>query len=86
MVSRLRSVKPFQPTVAYFGSAFFFLQASEQYLTDSQFLAQDFLQVISLLHATQSLLGKELLFPLKVDFILLIYSSFKLSSNLLACS
>ena len=42
----------------------FFLQASEQYLIDSQFLAQDFLQVISFLQVAQILLGRKLLFPL----------------------
>jgi len=31
---------------------------------DSQFLAQDFLHVISFLQTTQILLGKKLLFPL----------------------
>jgi hypothetical protein len=49
--------------------SFFFRQASEQYFTDSQFLAHDFLQVISRLQATQSLLGRVLLLPLNVDFI-----------------
>jgi len=44
-----------------------FLQASEQYFTDSQFFSQDFLQVISLLQTTQSLLGKKLLLPLKLE-------------------
>ena len=43
----------------------FFLQASEQYLTVSQFLAHDFLQVISFLQTTQILLGRKLLLPLK---------------------
>ncbi len=43
---------------------FLLLQESEQYLTDSQFLAQDFLQVISFLQTIQILLGKELLLPL----------------------
>ena len=42
-----------------------FLQATEQYLTDSQFMAHDFLQVISFLQTTQILLGRELLLPLK---------------------
>ncbi len=32
---------------------------------DSQFLTQDFLQLISFLHTTQILLGKKLLLPLK---------------------
>jgi hypothetical protein len=44
---------------------FFFLQASEQYFTSSQFLAQDFLQVISFLQTTQILLGRKDLLPLK---------------------
>jgi hypothetical protein len=47
-------------------------QASEQYLIDSQFFSQDFLQVISLLHTAQILLGKYDLLPLKDDFIELI--------------
>jgi len=46
-----------------------FLQASEQYFTSSQFFAQDFLHTISLLHTRQVLLGKVLLFPLKVAVI-----------------
>ena len=45
----------------------FLRQASEQYLTDSQFLAHDFLQVISFLQTTQVLLGRKLLFPLKAS-------------------
>jgi hypothetical protein len=49
--------------------SFLFLQASEQYFTDSQFLAQDFLQVISFLHVTQILVGKKLLLPLNDSFI-----------------
>jgi hypothetical protein len=49
--------------------SFFFRQASEQYFTDSQFFAHDFLQVISRLQMMQSLLGRELLLPLNVDFI-----------------
>jgi hypothetical protein len=55
--------------------AFFALQASEQYLTDSQFLAQDFLQVISFLQTMQILLGKELLLPLNdvLDIALKVY-------------
>ena len=36
----------------------FLRQASEQYLIDSQFLAQDFRQVIVRLQTTQILLGK----------------------------
>lgn len=43
-------------------------QASEQYLTDSQFLAQDLRQVISLPQLTHSLLGKNDLLPLNPDF------------------
>ena len=36
---------------------------------DSQFLTQDFLQLISFLQTTQILLGKKLLLPLKEAFI-----------------
>ncbi len=43
-------------------------QASEQYFTSSQFLAQDLRQVISLPQVTHSLLGKKDLFPLNPDF------------------
>jgi hypothetical protein len=43
-------------------------QASEQYLTDSQFLAQDLRQVISLPQIAHNLLGKKDLFPLNPDF------------------
>ena len=43
-------------------------QASEQYLIDSQFLAQDLRQVISLPQVTHNLLGKKDLFPLNPDF------------------
>ena len=43
----------------------FFLQASEQYFTNSQFLDHDFLHVISFLQTTQIFLGRELLLPLK---------------------
>jgi hypothetical protein len=43
-------------------------QASEQYLIDSQFLAQDLRQVISLPQATHNLLGKKDLLPLNPDF------------------
>ena len=46
---------------------FFALQASEQYFTESQFFAQDFLQVISFLQTTQIFDGRALLFPLN-DF------------------
>lgn len=38
-------------------------QASEQYFTSSQFLAQDFRQVIVRPHMLQSLLGRKLLLP-----------------------
>lgn len=44
-------------------------QASEQYLIESQFFAQDFRQVIARLQTTQILLGKYPLFPLKVVVI-----------------
>ena len=50
---------------------FLLLQASEQYLIDSQFFAQDFLHVISFLQATQILVGKKLLLPLKEGFMAL---------------
>jgi len=43
-------------------------QASEQYFTSSQFLAQDLRQVISLPQTTQVLLGRNDLFPLKPNF------------------
>lgn len=43
----------------------FLRQALEQYITASQFLAHDFLQVISFLQPIQILLGRKLLFPLK---------------------
>jgi hypothetical protein len=56
----------FAPSVA--GEGLRRRQASEQYLTDSQFLAQDFRQVISLPQLTQSLLGKKDLLPLNPDF------------------
>jgi len=49
----------------------FFLQASEQYFTDSQFLAHDFLQLISFLQTLQILLGRKLLLPLKEVLILI---------------
>jgi len=41
-----------------------FLQASEQYLTSSQFLAQLFRHTMGFWQTTQVLLGKEDLFPL----------------------
>jgi hypothetical protein len=49
----------------------FFLQASEQYSTCSQFLAQAFRQVMSLPHTWQGLLGRFFLLPLKdaADFM-----------------
>ena len=50
---------------------FFALQASEQYFTDSQFFAQDFLQVISFLQTTQIFEGKELLLPLNDVFVMI---------------
>jgi hypothetical protein len=50
---------------------FLALQASEQYLIDSQFLAQDFRHVISFLQTTQILLGKKLLFPLNDAFVMI---------------
>jgi hypothetical protein len=43
-------------------------QASEQYLIDSQFLAHDLRQVISLPQARHNLLGKKDLFPLNPNF------------------
>ena len=43
----------------------FFLQASEQYFTNSQFLDHDFLHFISFLQTTQIFLGKKFLLPLK---------------------
>jgi hypothetical protein len=43
-------------------------QASEQYLIDSQFLAQDLRQVISLQQAIHNLLGRKDLLPLNPDF------------------
>jgi hypothetical protein len=53
-------------------------QASEQYLTDSQFLAQDLRQVISLPQVTHNLLGKKDLLPLNPDFSdLLIHTHLK---------
>jgi len=50
----------------------FFLQASEQYRTCSQFLAQDFRQVISRLHVLQGLLGKLCLLPLNERFSVMV--------------
>ena len=47
---------------------FFALQASEQYFTDSQFFAQDFLQIISFLQTTQIFDGRKLLLPLNDVF------------------
>ena len=43
-------------------------QASEQYLMDSQFLAHDLRQAISLPQAIHNLLGKKDLFPLNPNF------------------
>ena len=49
----------------------FFLsrQASEQYSTESQFLAQALRQVMLRPHTAQSLLGSDCLLPLKPGFI-----------------
>lgn len=44
----------------------FFLHFSLQYLTSSQFLAQDLRHVISRAQATQILLGNWILLPLNV--------------------
>jgi hypothetical protein len=62
----MQTVTYFTPRVA--GEDLLSRQASEQYLTDSQFFAQDLRQVISLPQVTQSLLGKNDLFPLNPDF------------------
>lgn len=51
-----------------FYDVFFALQASEQYFTDSQFFAQDFLQIISFLQTTQIFDGRKLLLPLNDVF------------------
>lgn len=51
---------------------FFALQASEQYFTDSQFFAQDFLQVISFLQTAQIFDGRELLLPLNDVFAMIL--------------
>jgi hypothetical protein len=48
---------------------FFLRQASEQYKTCSQFLAQDLRHVIARAQTVQSLLGKCCLLPLNTDFI-----------------
>lgn len=48
-------------------AGFFVRQASEQYFTSAQFLAQLLRQVISRPQVTQILLGKPALFPLKPD-------------------
>ena len=48
--------------------AFLRRQASEQYLMDSQFLAHDLRQVITLPQLTHTLLGRNDLFPLNPDF------------------
>ena len=50
---------------------FFALQASEQYFTDSQFFAQDFLQIISFLQTTQIFDGRKLLLPLNDVFVMI---------------
>jgi hypothetical protein len=57
-------------------------QASEQYLIDSQFLAQDFRQVISLPQVTHSLLGKKDLFPLNPDFSDLLIPTYSKTNRL----
>ncbi len=46
---------------------------SEQYFTSSQFLAQDFRQVMSRPHTVQGLLGRLCLLPLKVVFMGLLW-------------
>ena len=43
--------------------------ASEQYSTESQFLAQALRQLMLRPHTTHSLLGRDCLFPLKLVFI-----------------
>ena len=52
-----------------FLSAFLARQASEQYSTDSQFLAQALRQVMVRPHTAQSLLGRDCLLPLKSFFM-----------------
>jgi len=47
----------------------FFRHASEHTLTSSQFLAQDFRQVISRPQTVQGLLGRCCLLPLNSDFM-----------------
>jgi len=65
---------------------FFFLHASEQYFTSSQFLAQDFLQVISFLQTKQVLLGRNDLLPLKLvldlELIKVIQNMLRMQRNL----
>ena len=52
---------------------FFFLHASEQYKTRSQFLAQALRQVMSRPHTVQGLLGRLCLLPLKEVFMGLLW-------------
>ena len=52
-----------------FLSTFLARHASEQYNTDSQFLAQALRQVIVRPHTAHSLLGRDCLLPLKSFFI-----------------
>ncbi len=59
------------------------LQASEQYLMDSQFLAQDLRQVISLPQVTHILLGKKDLFPLNPDFSILLIPTHSKTNRLI---
>lgn len=60
----------FQPCEALLATVLFLArQASEQYRTDSQFLAQALRQVMVRPHSAQSLLGSDCLLPLKSDFI-----------------
>jgi hypothetical protein len=58
-------------------------QVSEQYLINSQLLAQDFRQVISLPQVTHSLLGKKDLFPLNPDFSDLLIPTYSKTNRLL---
>ena len=51
------------------GFGFLLRQASEQYFTSSQFLAQLFRQVISRPHVTQILLGRPALLPLNPECV-----------------
>jgi hypothetical protein len=58
-------------------------QASEQYLMDSQFLAQDFRHVISLPQVMHNLLCKKDLFPLNPDFSDLLIPTYLKTNRLL---